>query len=107
MTKSAGFLKKLKKLGPMLKKGIEWVNTNVVKPLNPVIDTALDFIPYGSTIKGVKNMASKAIDSMSDGDDYEDPRAQKYIKMGADFLLDTQRSDRDKKYKNPFGTPIN
>ena len=114
MAKSAGFLKKLKKIGDMIGKGASWVNKNIIKPLNPVIDTALDFVPGGSAIKTVKNFASKGLDYLDDNfyNTEEDDTVQQYVKTGADVILDTQRSKKDQKYlKNiPFGgipNPLN
>ena len=129
MAKSAGFLKKLKKLGGLIGKGISWVNNNIVKPLNPVIDTALDFIPGGGVIKKVKDFASNAADRLLPSAP-ENKQVQEAAKLGADVLLDTQRGPKDRKYipygnyeeeedeyipqppprrtyKNPFGSPLN
>ena len=128
MTKSAGFLKKLKKVGQLIGKGASWVNNNIVKPLNPVIDTALDFIPGGDMIKNVKNAASNAIDRYLPSAP-TNKRIQQAVKFSADVALDTQRSKQDRKYgyyddydddseedyyqppkktyKNPFGTRMN
>ena len=69
MVKSAGFLKKLKKIGNVIGKGATWVNKNILKPLNPILDTALDFVPGGSIIKTVKNGVSKGLDFV----DYDSP----------------------------------
>lgn len=125
MVKSAGFLKKLKKLGNLVGKGASWVNKNIIKPLNPIIDTALDFIPYGSVVKGVKNTVTKGLDALDNIYQTQDnKRIQDLVATGADVVLDTQRSKQDKKYKfmydyaaygddspskysRPFGQPIN
>ena len=109
MAKSAGFLKKLKKIGDIIGKGASWVNKNIVKPLNPIIDTALDFVPGGSTIKTVKNFASKGLDYLDDNyyNTEEDDTVQQYVKTGADVLLDTQRSKKDQKYLKYGGMDIN
>ena len=125
MVKSAGFLKKLKKLGNLVGKGASWVNKNIIKPLNPVIDTALDFIPYGNVVKGVKNTVTKGLDALDNIYQTQDnKRIQNLVATGADVVLDTQRSKQDKKYKymydyvaygddspskysRPFGQPIN
>ena len=99
MTKSVGFLKKLKKLGQLVGKGASWVNKNVVKPLNPIVDTALDFVPYGNTIKEVKNTISKGIDRYLPSAP-SNKYVQKAVQFGADVALDTQRSKNDQKYIN-------
>ena len=106
MVKSAGFLKKLKKVGSLVGKGAKWVNDNVIKPLNPVIDNALDFVPYGNTIRTVKNHASRLIDRIP-GSVKQDKRFQNMLTTGTDYLLDTQRSEEDRKYYSPFGDPLN
>lgn len=127
MVKSAGFLKKLKKVGQLIGKGASWVNNNIVKPLNPVIDTALDFVPGGGMLKNVKDAASNAIDRYLPSAP-TNKRIQQAVKFGADVALDTQRSKQDRKYgyyddysdseedyyqppkktyKNPFGTRMN
>ena len=126
MVKSAGFLKKLKKVGNLIGKGITWANKNIVKPLNPIIDTALDFVPGGGIIKNVKNTITTGIDYLDDTfyKTKGDNRIQNYVKKGADVLLDTQRSRQDQKYlkyfepdedeeyaprtySNPFGARLN
>lgn len=128
MVKSAGFLKKLKNIGNLIGKGVSWVNKNIIKPINPIIDTALDFVPYGSTIKNVKNTITQGLDALDNVYQTQDnKRIQNLIAGGADVLLDTQRSKQDQKYlnrlplyddyssqpsmikgyANPFGSPIN
>ena len=124
MVKAAGFLKRLKNLKDYVGKGLSWVNKNIVKPLNPIIDTALDFVPGGGTIKTVKNMASNYLDQKYQ-DTRSNPQLQQFVRRGADMLLDTQRGPNDrryiayddsdeeerpqprKEYRNPFGKRIN
>lgn len=125
MSKSAGFLKKLKKVGKLIGKGASWVNNNVIKPLNPIIDTALDFVPYGNTIKQVKDIASNVVDEFAPQAP-TNRRVQDGVRFIADVGLDTQRSRADRKYlsydddyeedyappprkayRNPFGKRIN
>lgn len=101
MVKSAGFLKKLKNIGNLIGKGANWVNKNIIKPLNPIIDTALDFIPYGNTIKHVKNTVTKGLDLLDNWDDFRttpNRKVQRMVETGGDIFLDTQRSNKDKKY---------
>ena len=127
MGKSAGIFKKLKKIGNLIGKGASWVNKNIVKPLNPIIDTALDFIPGGGAIKTAKNFVSKGLDYLGDNvyNTQTNNRIGDTVRYGADVLLDTQRAPRDRKYSNyyesddedyapqrktytnPFGEPIN
>ena len=94
MVKSAGIFKKLKNI---FSKGAKWINNNIVKPLNPIIDTALDFVPGGNIIRNVKDGASKFIDKLP-GQDYQNERVQRIVAQGADMLMDTQRAPKDKKY---------
>lgn len=96
MVKSAGFLKKLKKIGQLVGKGASWVNNNVVKPLNPIIDNALDFVPGGNIIKGAKNMASNFLDQQFGT--ASDKRITNFIDTTGDYFLDTQRAPQERKY---------
>ena len=101
MVKSGGYLKKLKNLGKLIGKGANWVNQNIVKPLNPLIDTALDFVPYGNTIKNVKNTVTRGLDLLDNVDDFRttpNRNVQRLVDTGSDIFLDTQRSKRDRKY---------
>ena len=126
MVKSAGFLKKLKKIGNVIGQGATWINKNILKPLNPILDTALDFVPGGGIIKGVKNGVSKGLDFIDDAfyNTKENKQIQNIVNTGADVLLDTQRAPRDRKYiryeddddqpqpqrkiySNPFGQRLN
>ncbi|WP_458453520.1 hypothetical protein [Methanobrevibacter sp.] len=131
MGKSAGIFKKLKKVGNLIGKGASWVNKNIIKPLNPVIDTALDFVPGGSAIKTAKNFVTKGLDYLGDNvyNTQTNQRIGDTVRYGADVLLDTQRAPKDRKYNfgnymddsdddssdepprktynNPFGQPIN
>ena len=96
MVKSAGIFKKLKKIGQLVGKGASWVNNNVVKPLNPIIDNALDFVPGGNVIKGAKNMASNFLDNQYGTN--HDKRVTNFFDTAGDYFLDTQRSPQEKKY---------
>lgn len=100
MVKSAGFLKKLKKIGNVIGQGATWINKNILKPLNPILDTALDFVPGGGIIKGIKNGVSKGLDFIDDAffKTEENKQIQDVVNKGADVLLDTQRAPRDRKY---------
>ena len=124
MGKSAGFLKRLKKIKDLIGKGSAWVNNNIVKPLNPIIDTALDFVPGGTVIKTVKNAASKFLDNEYGTE--QDDRVAGFVKHTGNYFLDTQRTPYErseygeasaprayggvpqpKAYSNPFGQRIN
>ena len=98
MVKSAGWLKKLKKVGQLIGKGVGWVNENVVKPLRPVIDTGLDMFGLGGA-KKVLDGASNFIDQYSGYKPSSSSNTFKNIIAGtADFALDSQRAPSDKKY---------
>ena len=94
MVKSAGIFKKLKNI---FKTGAKWINNNIVKPLNPIIDTALDFIPGGGVAKTIKNSVSGFVD-MIPGQTEENEDVQRYVQQGVDVLLDTQRSPNERRY---------
>lgn len=95
MVKSAGFLKKLKKVGQLIGKGASWVNENVVKPLRPVINTALDMTGFGAA-KPILDIGSNWLDS--NFGTKPDKTFQKGIEIGKDIFLDTQRAPSQKKY---------
>ena len=97
MVKSAGFLKKLKKVGQLVGKGVGMVNDNIIKPLRPVIDTGLDMFGFGGA-KKVLDGASNLIDQFSGYKPSSDDKLKKIIGVGTDFVLDTQRAPSDKKY---------
>ena len=109
MAKSAGFLKKLKQIGNLIGKGASWVNKNIVKPLNPIIDTALDFVPGGGIIKTVKDGVSRGLDYVDEKfyNTQTDNRIQDAVRWGADVALDTQRAPAERRYRNPFGNFLN
>ena len=107
MTKSAGFLKKLKKVGQLIGKGAGWVNNNVVKPLRPVIDTGLDMAGAGAA-KKLLDFGSNMIDQYSGyKPSANDDRYRRFVTGAADFALDTQRAPADRKYANPFTNRLN
>ena len=119
MVKSAGFLKKLKKVGNLFGNGANWINNNIIKPLNPIIDNALDFVPGGNVIKGIKNTASNFLDNKYGTN--SDNRITNFVSGAGDYFLDSQRSPGERKYSsyddedyiepksysNPFGQRIN
>lgn len=105
MVKSAGFLKKLKKVGNLIGKGASWVNNNIVKPLKPIINQGVSFAAGAAGVPMVGNVINSAIDAGSKwlDDNYgteSNKQIQKITKYGGDILLDTQRSKNDQKYIN-------
>lgn len=51
MTKFAGFLRRAKKVGNFLGKGLKWVNENIIKPMKPKIEQTLEDHGYGNVNK--------------------------------------------------------
>ena len=105
MVKSAGWLKKLKKVKDLIGSGASWVNKNVIKPLRPYIDTGLDMIgaPWA---KKIVDVGSNFIDEWDRKDGRNtNTTAAPYIQRGVDMIMDTQRSEEDKKY-NTFRSPF-
>ena len=103
MVKSAGFLKKLKKIGNLIGKGASWVNDNVVKPLKPIINQGVSFAAGAAGVPMLGNAINTAIDAGSNWLDENfgskpNKQIQDAFKFGADFALDTQRSQQDRKY---------
>ena len=134
MVKSAGFLKKLKKIGNLIGKGASWVNNNIVKPLKPIINQGVSFAAGAMGVPMVGTAINSAIDAGSNwlDENFNTPtnkNIQKIVGYGADLALDTQRPQQDRKYlnfndysdeeefnppprshkayKNPFGNRIN
>ena len=105
MVKSVGWLKKLKKIGDTIGSGASWINKNIIKPLNPLIDTALDFIPGGSAIKTVKNTVSTGLDYLDQNvfKTKDNKKIQNLVNNTKDFILDTQRlPSENKRYPKLF-----
>lgn len=103
MVKSAGFLKKLKKIGQLIGKGAGWVNENVVKPLKPIINQGINFatgaagVPMlGTAINSAIDAGTNWIDSTFGGK--SNKQIQDVTRFGTDLLLDTQRAPSQKKY---------
>lgn len=95
MVKSAGFLKKMKKIGNIIGQGASWVNNNIVKPLRPIVDTALDMTGFGAA-KPILDVGSNWLDEHFGTK--SNKQIQDFTKLTADFTLDTQRPSQNKKY---------
>lgn len=113
MFKKAGYLKTLKKMKDFFGKGLTWVNNNIVKPLKPIINNALEMTPYGDIGKIALETGSNLIDNFGYNND---PNVGynnfgKVVEQTSDIIMDSQRAPRDRKYnqkyKNPFGGVIN
>ena len=129
MAKSAGILKKLKKVGNLLGKGASWINNNIVKPMKPLINQGISFAAGAAGVPMLAPAINSAIDAGSNWLDnkYGTQSNEKYkniARYGADLLMDSQRLPSDdlnydydepgeyapppkKNYKNPFGKRIN
>lgn len=110
MAKSAGFLKKLKKIGNLIGKGASWVNNNIVKPLKPIINQGVSFAAGAAGVPMVGTAINSAIDAGSKwlDDNYgteSNKQIQEITKYGGDILLDTQRSKDDRRYLKYGGIP--
>ena len=103
MVKSAGFLKKLKKVGQLIGKGAGWVNSNIVKPLKPLINQGISFATSAAGLPMVGTAINAALDAGSNWLDSKygnnsNKQIQDVTRFGADLLLDTQRAPSQKKY---------
>ena len=112
MVKSAGFLKKLKKIGQLIGKGAGWVNENVVKPLKPLINQGVNFaagaagVPMlGTAINSAIDAGSSWLDSNFGGQ--ENKQIKDFTRYGVDRIMDTQRAPPERKYDNPFTQRLN
>ena len=95
-----------KRVKELLGTGISWLNKNVVKPLRPVIDTALDMSGF-SMAKPLVNVGSRYIENVVEPRYNVSSRASRYIGDGVDMILDSQRYGKDKKYSAIFGNRLN
>ena len=102
MVNSAGILKRMKKLKDFVGKGASWINNNVVKPLRPVIDTGLDIMNL-SPMKKVIDVGSGLVDKWDEYDGRKtNIKPRQYIEQGMDYLMDSQRTPSERKYKPLF-----
>lgn len=95
-----GFHKKLKQVGQALGKGISWVNTNIAKPLQGVVEVATDVMGGPSIIPKIYNGVTNGIEMLSKklGYDPDSTVREKIVDPGIDIMKDTQRLPRDRKY---------
>ena len=88
-----GFHKKLKQIGQALGKGISWVNTNIAKPLQGVVEVATDVMGGPSIIPKIYNGVTNGIEYVSKKLGY-DPDAtvrDTIVEPGKEMFIDTQR----------------
>ena len=73
MGKFAGFLKRAKKIGNFLGKGLRWVNDKIIKPLKPKINNVLEEHGYGQFNKAI-DFGSDLIDKhITESGNYNGP----------------------------------
>ena len=111
MGKAAGLWKKIKQIGKTIGKGFgkaaSWVNENIYKPGKNLIKPVFEMIDETGTLNKIADGASKMIDYGNDKFGYTpDDSFGQFTETVGDVILDTQRSNKDKKYKDPFETAI-
>ena len=111
MGKGAGIWKKIKQVGKTIGKGLgkaaAWVNENIYKPGKDLFRPVFDVIDDSGTLNKIADGVSKVIDYGSEKLGYTpDDSFGQFTEQVGDVILDTQRSDQDKKYKDPFETAI-
>lgn len=102
MVKFAGYLKRLKNLNDFVGKGAAWLNTNIIKPLKPLIKQGIEMAGYGQ-YSNLIDTASDVVDNYARNKNLKiSPNFGKYVSDGLDIALDTQRSNNDRKYGRLF-----
>ena len=109
MGKAAGYWKKIKdiakKVGGTIGKVVSWGNTNLFKPLKPLLQPAIEMLDPTGIGKKILNIGGQAADYISDqynkatgyqpGNNFS-----QIVDTGVDFAMDTQRYGGDKRYRN-------
>lgn len=105
MVKFAGYLKRLKNLSDFVGKGVAWLNTNIVKPLKPLIKEGIDMAGYGQYTNLI-DTASDVVDNYARNKNLKiSPSFGRYVSDGLNLAMETQRtpSERAKpKYSKLF-----
>lgn len=111
MGKAAGIWKKIKEVGKTIGKGLGkgaiWVNENIYKPGKDLFNPIFDIIDETGTLRKAADGVSRVIDYVGEklGYDPDDSFGQ-VTETLTDVVMDTQRTGKDKKYKDPFDTAI-
>ena len=109
MGKGAGFWKKLKdvakKVGGTIGKVVSWGNTNLFKPLKPLVQPVIELLDPTGIGKKVLNIGGQAADYISDqynkATGYQPGNnIGQFVDAGVDIAMDTQRYGPNKKYRN-------
>ena len=111
MGKAAGVWKKIKQVGKTIGKGLGkaavWVNDNLYKPGKDLLNPVFDMIDGTGTLHRVADGVSRIIDYGAEKLGYSpDDSFAPLTETVTDVVLDTQRTGKDKKYKDPFETAI-
>ena len=111
MGKAAGIFKKIKAvaktIGSKLGKAASWLNENVLKPAGKVVKPLLNVVDKTGIGSKIYDGVTKVIDYGNDYYGYTpDDSYANTTEFLTDVALDSQRSKKDKKYKDPFETAI-
>ena len=111
MGKAAGVWKKIKQVGKTIGKGLGkaavWVNDNLYKPGKDLLNPVFDMIDGTGTLHRVADGVSRIIDYGAEKLGYTaDDSFAPLTETVTDVVMDTQRTSKDKKYKDPFDTAI-
>lgn len=111
MGKAAGVWKKIKQVGKTIGKGLGkaavWVNDNLYKPGKDLLNPVFDMIDGTGTLHRVADGVSRIIDYGAEKLGYTaDDSFAPLTETVTDVVMDTQRTGKDKKYKDPFETAI-
>lgn len=111
MGKAAGVWKKIKQVGKTIGKGLGkaavWVNDNIYKPGKDLLNPVFDIIDESGTLHRVADGVSRIIDYGAEKLGYSpDDSFAPLTETVTDVVMDTQRTGKDKKYKDPFETAI-
>jgi hypothetical protein len=111
MGKAAGIWKKIKQVGKTIGKGLgkaaTWVNDNIYKPGKDLFHPVFDMIDDTGTLNKFADGISKVIDYGAQKLGYNsDDSFGQLTETVSDVIMDTQRTGKDKKYKDPFETAI-
>lgn len=111
MGKAAGIWKKIKQVGKTIGKGLgkaaSWVNENIYKPGKDLFHPVFEMIDNSGTLNKIADGVSRVIDYGAEKLGYvPDNSFAPLTETASDMILDTQRSKKDKKYKDPFEAAI-
>lgn len=95
-----GFYKKLKTVASSLGKGLSWVNENIAKPLGGLVKSGMEMLGAPEWAGKIYDTATNGISYLSNKLGYQpNNRVGELMEDVVDIGLDTQRSDKEKKYR--------